>query len=101
MLISEGSVFIFGQNVDKVIIFVLSCLLFIIIVFINLSYRIVFGFLSLDKLICHFNIGVSFPLEIGLGVDVSFHFIFPSAVIGVSWEENFIGRSLSNLLIFS
>jgi hypothetical protein len=76
-------------------------MLFIIVILVNLSNGIVSGFLCLDEFVCDFDIRVSFSLEIGLGVNVSFNFIFPSAVISFFGEENFVGRGLSYLLIFS
>lgn len=99
LLISEGSIFILGQDVDKCTSLRISSYFFSVGICVNLSDRIVTRLLSLDVLIGDLDIWIRVALEVSLGVDVCTNIFFPVAVVSVSWEEHFVGGCLCDFLV--
>ena len=74
LLVSEGSIFILGKDIDVIGIFLVSTFSFNGWVFVNLSYRIIPSLLGLDFATGHFNIWVCLALEVILFLNVCAYF---------------------------
>ena len=90
LLISEGSIFILGQDVNKGILLRISSDFLSLGIGVNLGDRIVTRLLGLDVLIGDLHIWVCVALEISLGFNVVTDIFFPVAVVSFPREEHFV-----------
>ena len=101
LFVAQGSVLVFGQHIDKLLLLNLSGVPLDGYVGVHLSDGVVTGLLSLHRFVRNLHIFGSRALELGLLGDVVVHILFPLIVFWISWEEYFIRSSLRNLLVQS
>ena len=99
LLITEGSVLVACQSVDKVFMFSFSCKSFNISICISLSYRVVLGFIQFHLFECHFFVCFGFSLKLFLLFRIIRDRIFPFIVVIISREKHFVWCSLCHLLV--
>ena len=90
LLISQGPIFVLGQDVDEGVLLRVSSGFFRLGIRVNLGDRIVTRLLGLDVCVCHLDVWVRLPLKVGLGFNVCINLFFPVAIVSFPREEHLV-----------